>query len=105
MNIENATAEELIKELSWLSYLGYEQYCLYPEGSAEQKQILKAQRVTSNLLNLLLDTEEDDFLKEHKDEILEFVKFELQQEQNNRLKELELSQTFLNGGIKCTIQA
>ena len=105
MNIENATAEELIRELMDLAILSYHQYQLYPDGSLEQKQILQAQRIPAELLIILQESEESCDKRWEKDVTLDFVKEALIEEQNKRLKEAELSQQFLNGDMECTIQA
>jgi hypothetical protein len=103
--LNQMTSEELVKELSYLSFLGYEQYCLYPEDSVEQKRILKTQNLICMWLNLLMDADFEPKFKDIKEEILCYVKQEITQEQARQLKEIELSTKFLNGGIKCTIQA
>jgi hypothetical protein len=105
MNIENATAEELISELMNLAILSYHQYQLYPDGSLEQKQILQAQRIPAELLIILQESEESCDKWWEKNVTLDFVKEALIEEQNKRLKEAELSQQFLNGDMECTIQA
>jgi hypothetical protein len=105
VNIENTTAEELISELMDLAILSYEQYQLYPDGSPEQKQILEAQKVPAKLLILLQETEELHESQSLKDATLSYVKDALIDEQNKRLRELKISQQFLNGEMECTIQA
>ena len=105
MNIENATAQDLIDELSCRVGEGFDQYNLYPEDSVEQKQVMAAQRLPLRMLNLLMDTEEDPAFFPLKERVLIYVKNTLLAEQNKRLEELELSQRFLNGGMECTIQA
>ena len=106
MNISlECTAEELISELMQLAILSYQQYCLYPENSIEQKQILQAQKLPAKLLILLQEAEESNESTDLKEQYLGYVKGVLIKEQNKRLKELELSQQFLNGEIECKIQA
>ena len=105
MNIEHVTAEELISKLIQLTISSYQQYQLYPENSIEQKQILRAQRVPAELLILLQKAEECCKSTDLKEATLSYVKDTLIKEQNKRLKELELSQQFLNGEMECKIHA
>lgn len=105
MNIESATAEDVISKLMDLAIQSYEQFQLYPDGSIEQKQIIKAQKIPAEILLLLQDTEESDKSQDEKDAILSYAKEELLEEQNKRLHEAGLAQQFLKGEIECTVRA
>jgi hypothetical protein len=52
-----------------------------------------------------MDGEKEPRFRPIKDKILAYVKQEIIKEQARQLKEIDLSTKFLNGGIKCTIQA
>lgn len=105
MNIENATAEELIRELGSRLKEGSIQYHYYPDGSVEKKQIIQASIIPNRCLKLLKKGPDELQSISSNEKTLKYVKGILIEEQNKRLKELNLSQQFLNGGIECTISA